>query len=96
MRQHPLEFCRPTDRFVVMLQVGLMTKGRGPAFEALAYGLEGQPAPDQLLRRGARASSFPTEDAAKAALKDSAEKWKRDGLTFHHGALISILKVEEA
>lgn len=96
MSQHPPEFVKPTDRFVVMLQVGLMTKGRGPAFEALAYGLPGQPAPDQLLRRGARATGFPTEAAAQAAAKDSAKKWSRDGLTFHLGALISILKVEEA
>jgi hypothetical protein len=96
MSQHPPEFVKPTDRFVVMLQVGMLTKGRGPAFEALSYGLPGQPAPDQLLRRGARATGFPTEDAAQAAVKASSEKWNRDGLTFHRGALVSILKVEEA
>jgi hypothetical protein len=94
MRQHPLEYCEPTDRFVVLLQVGMMTKQGGPAFEALSYGLPGQPAPDTLLRRGHRATSFATEGCARMALKDSAEEWERDGLTFHHGKQIAILKVE--
>ena len=94
MNQHPPEYCKPSDRFVVMLQVGVQTKGQGPAFEALSYGLEGQPHPEMLLRRGYRASSWPTEDAARAALHASEEMWKRDGLTFHHGKYVAILKVE--
>ena len=95
-RQHPLEYVKPSDRFIVMLEVGLLRDGKGPAFEPLAYGLDGQPSPHQLLRRGSRASSFPTEDAAREALADSAEGWKRDGLTFHHGREIRFVKVEIA
>jgi hypothetical protein len=97
-RQHPLPFCKPSDRFIIMLQVGSIRGAgfNGPAFEPLAYGLEGQPAPEQLLRRGCRAASFPTEDAAREALHASAELWKRDGLTFHIGKQVEIVKVEIA
>lgn len=94
MNQHPPEYCKPTDRFIVLLQVGSMTKGQGPAFEPLSYGLPGQPSPEMLLRRGHRGAGFPTEDAARKALHESAEKWKAAGLTFHHGKQVAFLKVE--
>lgn len=95
-RQHPLEYVKPSDRFIIMLEIGQQTKGNGPAYEPLAYGMDGQPSPRQLLRRGSRATSFPTEDAAREALAESAEGWKRDGCTFHHGKQILFCKVEIA
>jgi hypothetical protein len=96
MNQHPPEYAKPTDRFAVLLQVGMLTGGAGPAFETLSYGLPGQPSPEMLLRRGHRAATWATEDAADAALKASAEAWKQAGLTFHHGKQIAILKLEKA
>lgn len=93
MHQHPLEYVKPTDRFVVLLQVGGV-KGQGPAFESLSYGLPGQPSPELLLRRGHRAAGFPTEAAAREALHASAEQWRAQGLTFHEGKQVAFLKVE--
>ena len=96
MNQHPPEYTKPTDRFVVMMQVGMQTKGGGPAFEPLSYGLPGQPAPEQLLRRGQRGAAFPSEEAARKAVKAAAKQWEKSGTTFHYGKQIAILKVEES
>lgn len=90
---HPPEKTAAGDRFVVMLQVGTC-KG-SPAFEPLGYGLVGQPAPEQLLRRGCRCTGFKTEQEARKWLERSAEAWERDGCTFHHGKQVVILKVED-
>ena len=89
---HPPEFAKPTDRFVVMLQVG--KKDGEPFFEPLAYGLPGQPDPESLLRRGRRATAFTTEQKARDALAASQQRWIEQGLTFHHGKEVRFLKVE--
>lgn len=89
---HPLEFVKPGDRFVVMLQVGT-TRGQ-PIWEALGYGLTGQPSPEMLLRRGSRCTGFKSEAVAREHLRRSAALWNAAGLTFHHGKQIEILKVE--
>jgi len=89
---HPPEFTKPGDRFVVMLQVGT-TRGQ-PIWEPLGYGFEGQPSPGTLLRRGSRCTGFKTEQTAWDHLDRSAVQWQADGLTFHHGKQIMVLKVE--
>lgn len=96
MRQHPEEYCNPTDRFVAMLQVGVLTKAGGPAFEPLSYGLPGQPFPELLMRRGQRGAAFPTEEAAREAVTASVKQWNSLGWVFHHGQQLVFLKVEVA
>jgi len=96
MNQHPPEYTKPTDRFVIMIEVGRQTKGGGPVFEPLSFGLPGQPAPEQLLRRGYRAAAFPSEEAARIAARVAATQWRLAGTTFHHGKQVVFLKVEEA
>jgi len=92
--QHPARFCSPTDRFVVCINTGTV-KGSGErAWEPLSYGLEGQPSPEMLLRRGFRASSFDSEEEANKALRDSWGRWTNDNLKFHLNRMFSILKVE--
>ena len=96
MRQHPPEYCKPTDRFIVMIQIGTLPRGGGPAFEPLSYGMEGQPHPDQLLRRGCRATSFPSEIDATHAFAVSRAAWESAGITWHRNKHVQIVKVEIA
>lgn len=90
---HPPELTKPGDRFVVMLQVG--TSQNRPIWEPLGYGLPGQPDPDILLRRGSRCTGFRSEQDARDHLDRSREQWKADGLTFHHGKQVTVLKIED-
>lgn len=94
MRQHPLEFIRPGDRFAVMIEV--KKYGGETFFEPLAYGLRGQPSPEMLLRRGSRATTWATEDEARAAVKDSLLAWEAAGCKWHHHKQMRILKLEVA
>ena len=90
MNQHPKEYVKPTDRFAVFIEI------RKGVMEPLSYGIDGQPAPNELLRRGYRAASFATEEDARAAIKACVEKWDADGVTFHIGKRVQFVKLEIA
>jgi hypothetical protein len=79
---HPPHMHHDGDLYVVMMQVGTV-KGE-PVFEPLGFGLEMQPSPEMLLRRGSRCTGFRSEEEALEWLDKSAAKWNLSGLVFHH------------
>ena len=65
-------------------------------FAPLAYGKEGDIAPDQLLRRGGRATMFETPAAANAAIRATLAKARADGDKWPDKYGIYLLAVEDA
>lgn len=65
-------------------------------FAPLAYGKDGDIAPDQLLRRGGTATMFATQAAANAAIRDTIAKAKADGDKWPSKYGIYLLTVEDA
>ena len=65
-------------------------------FAPLAYGKEGDIAPDQLLRRGGKATMFATQAAANSAIRDTIAKAKADGDKWPEKYGIYLLTVEDA
>lgn len=65
-------------------------------FAPLAYGKEGEPAPDQLLRRGGRATMFSTPAAANTAIRDTLAKARADGDRWPDKYGIYLLTVDDA
>mgnify|MGYP005824236627 CR=1 FL=1 len=65
-------------------------------FAPLAYGKEGDIAPDQLLRRGQKATMFATRAEASAAIRDTIAKAKADGDKWPEKYDIYLLTVEDS
>lgn len=65
-------------------------------FAPLAYGRDGEIAPDQLLRRGGRATMFETPAAANAAIRATLAKARADGDKWPEKYGIYLLMVEDA
>ena len=65
-------------------------------FAPLAYGKDREIAPDQLLRRGGRATMFATPAAANTAIRDTIAKARADGDKWPDKYGIYLLTVEDA
>lgn len=65
-------------------------------FAPLSYGKDGEIAPDQLLRRGGRATMFETPAAANTAIRDTLAKARADGDKWPDKYGIYLLTVEDA
>ena len=65
-------------------------------FAPLSYGKDGEIAPDQLLRRGGRATMFETPAAANAAIRATLAKARADGDKWPDKYGIYLLTVEDA
>ena len=73
-----------------------LRKERPEWFAPLAYGKDGDIAPDQLLRRGGTATMFATPAEANAAIRDTIAKAKADGDKWPDKYGIYLLTVEDA
>ena len=65
-------------------------------FAPLSYGKDGEIAPDQLLRRGGRATMFETPAAANAAIRATLKKARADGDKWPNKYGIYLITVEDA
>ena len=73
-----------------------LRKERPEWFAPLAYGKDGDIAPDQLLRRGGTATMFATPAEANAAIRDTIAKARADGDKWPDKYGIYLLTVEDA
>lgn len=64
-----------------------------PFFTPLAYGRDGEPAPDHLLRRE-RASIFSTQEQAWAALKTTLREEQEQGSTWMNKFHYAVFEAE--
>lgn len=62
----------------------------------LAYGAEGQPAPEMLLSRGGIATMFPTADAAVAALKRTVKQAQIEGHEWPKKCTYEVIELHDA
>ena len=65
-------------------------------FAPLAYGKDGEPAPEQLLRRGGRATAFKSPAEANRAIRATLAKARADGDKWPDNYGLYLLTVEDA
>lgn len=83
----------------IVMSAKLRRKGSGyerPEFFApLSYGLDGEPSPEQLLRRG-RATVFDSRSAASAAIHATINVATDEGATWPKEYAIYLIETEDA